>query len=374
MGAGYAVEPLRIGFSAATQGLIATMMGAVSFVLLIACVNVANLTLAGTASRRHELATRLALGAPRSRLIRQLVIESLIVSLASVPAAILLARWGRTLLIGPTAGPDVYEATSIDVSVLLFSIGLAVLASVLSGLLPAGHAVRRLHVDILRAGGRIETTGPRHSLLSRALIATEVALAMMLLVGAAVFLKSFRTTLRAEGGFDTSRILTLRVETVQVGAVPDAASLERLFAIQDRLRALPSVETVAAANLMPLREAGARATVVTDAPSQPPTPPVVLIGGVTGAFFDVLGVPVVRGRALTETEARSLAPVAVINRRMAQRLWPEDPVGRRFRPLAAGGLWFMVVGVSENILNWDISDRPHPLRTCHTRMCPIGTL
>ena len=358
----YAVEPLRIGFSAGTQGLIATMMGAVSFVLLIACVNVANLTLARTASRRHELATRLALGASRSRLVRQLVIESLIVAMASVPPGILLARWGRTLLIGRTAGPEVYEATSIDISVLLFSVGLAVLASLLSGLLPAWHAVRRLHVEFLRAGGRSEATaGPGHSILSRVLIAAEVALAVILLVGAAVFLKSFRTTLGAEGGFDTSHILTLRVETVQDGKAPDDASLERVFAILDRLQALPSVEHVAAANLMPLRDAGARASVMTDVPSQPTTPPVVLVGGVTAAFFDVLGVAVVQGRALTEAEGRSLAPVAVINRRMAQRLWPgENPVGRRFRPLAAGNLWFTVIGVSENILNWDISDRPQP--------------
>ena len=356
----WSVEPLRVGFSAATQATMALIMSAVGFVLLMACVNVANLTLARTAARGHELATRLALGATRPQLILQLVIESLVVALASVPAGMLFASWGRTLLLGPSASTEIYDATSIDVTVVMFSVGLAVLASVLSGLLPAAHAVRRLHVDLLRAAGRTDVaTGPRHSVLSRVLIALQVSLAMILLVSSAVFFKSFRTTLRAEGGFDTSRILSIAVETAEDGVPPDDRSLQRLFRIVDRIGGVPSVEHAAAATFLPLREAGVRSGVELS-PARPGTPPSILIGGITSDFFNVLGVPIVQGRALTDAEARSLAPVAVINRRMAQRLWAdESAIGQRFRPIDSD-TWFTVVGVSESILNWDISDRPQP--------------
>ena len=356
----WSVEPLRVGFSAATQATMALIMCAVGFVLLMACVNVANLTLARTAARGHELATRLALGATRPQLILQLVTESLVVALASVPVGMLLANWGRSLLLGPSASPEIYDATSIDATVVMFSIGLAVLASVLSGLLPAAHAVRRLHVDLLRAAGRTDVaTGPRHSVLSRVLIGVQVSLAMILLVSSAVFFKSFRTTLRAEGGFDTSRILSIALETAEDGAQPDERSLRRLFAVLDRVVGVPSVERVAAATFMPLRDAGVR-TGVELSEARPGTPPPILIGGITSEFFDVLGVPIVQGRALTDAETRSLAPVAVINRRMAQRLWAnENPIGQRFRPIDFD-TWFTIVGVSESILNWDISDRPQP--------------
>jgi predicted permease len=356
----WSVEPLRIGFSPATQATLVLVMGAAGFVLVMACVNVANLTLARTASRGHELATRLALGATRQQLIQQLVIESLAVALAGVLPGLLFATWGRTLLLGPSASPEIYEATAIDATVVVFSIGLAGLASILSGLLPAAHAVRRLQVDLLRAAGRTDVaTGPRHSILSRVLIGVQVSLAMILLVSSAVFFKSFRTTLRAEGGFDTSRILSIAVETAANGTEADDRSYQRLFTILDRVAGLPSVQHAAAATLLPLREAGAR-TGVELSPARVGTQPTILVGGISADFFTVLGVPIVQGRALSDAEARSQAPVAVINKRMAQRLWANDnPIGQRFRPVESD-TWFTVVGVSESILNWDISDRPQP--------------
>jgi predicted permease len=357
-GWGVSLEPLRLSFSASTQAMFVMLLGAVSMVLLIACANLANLTLARTSTRRHELATRLALGASRPRVVMQFVSESLIVALASVPPGILLAFSGRSLVLGP-AGADIYEGTRIDVSVLLYTIALALLATVLAGLLPAAFGVRRLDVDVLRSG-RIHAGGVRHAVVSRILVGAQASLAMILLVGALVFLKSFRTTMRADGGFDTSRILVLHLETVNELDDPGEPSVRRLFGIVDRAAAVPGVRQVAAANLVPLRDGGARTSIVIDAAAQPPTPPAILLGGVTAQFFDVLGVPVVRGRALTDAESRSTSPVAVINRRMAERLWPgESAVGRRFKPVARD-VWFTVVGVAENILNWDLSDRPLP--------------
>ena len=164
------VAPLRVGFSPRTRAMMLMLMGAVSFVLLIACANVANLTLARASGRRREIATRLALGAPRRRIVRQLLTESLLVALASVPVGIALAWRGCNLLLtSGGAGPELFAAVSIDKPVLIFTIGLAVLTSILTGLLPALHSVRRVHANVLKSGGRRDAmSDPVHAAQPRA--------------------------------------------------------------------------------------------------------------------------------------------------------------------------------------------------------------
>jgi putative ABC transport system permease protein len=357
-----AVQPLRATVSANTRAMLLMVMGTVTFVLLIACANVANLTLARAAGRRTEIATRLALGASRARIIRQVLSESLLLALLSVPPGIVLAYWGRDLLLGSAGSPELAAAIPIDTRVLLFTIVLALLSSVLSGFFPALHAVRRLEYDALRGTGRRQAgSGAPHVRLSSALIVAEVALALILLVGASLFVQSFRNLLGAEGGFDTSRILTAGVELAEGAATP--AGPQIVNQIVDRLKGVPGVTSAAAANLMPLRDAGARtALVIEGTATTSGEPPVVLVGGITSGFFDVLGVPVVRGRALTDAEAAGGSHVAVINRTMARRFWPgEDAVGHRFRRAGDGaGEWFTIAGVSDDILTWDLSDRPLP--------------
>jgi putative ABC transport system permease protein len=358
------VRQLRVGFSDRTRGLMLMMMGAVTFVLLIACANVANLTLARATGRRREMATRLALGAPRSRIVRQLLTESLLIAAASIPAGVAIAHWGRHLLLGGDASPEMLADISIDRQVLLFTIGLALVTSILSGLLPALHAVRRVRHDVLKAGGRGDAmAGPSHTRLSHALIVGEVALALILLVGASLFVQSFRNLLSAEGGFDTSRILTLTIEMEADGEVPSESTARRVNDLLDRLRALPGATHVAAANLMPLRDAGLRAVVIPDHfQGRADEAPTVALGGVTSDFFGVLDVAILQGRPFTDAEGRSRSAVAVVNKTMARSLWPgADAVGRRFgRSTGTGTIWFTIVGVSDDILNWDLSDRPIP--------------
>jgi putative ABC transport system permease protein len=356
------VQPLRLGFSARTRAMLLMMMGAVTFVLLIACANVSSLTLARATARRREIATRLALGAPRRRIVRQWLVESLIVALASIPFGIAFAYWGRQLLL-TTATPEQVFAFSLDRQVLLFTIALALLTSLLSGLLPAMHAVRRVHHDVL-SSRRDATAGPPHSRLSQALVIAEVALSLVLLVGASLFVRSFRNLLDADGGFDTSRILTVRIEVARESAelLSERAS-QHVHALLDRLEALPGVTTVAAANLMPLRDGGVRTLVVPDAVrASLDAAPAVLIGGITSNFFGVLNVPILQGRAFSDVEGRSRSAVAIINKTMAQRFWPDGTaIGRRFRAAAATEHdWLTVVGVSDDILTWDLSNRPLP--------------
>jgi len=365
-GWGIAIEPLRFGFSPRTRAMMLMTMGAVSFVLLIACANVANLTLARANGRRREIATRLALGAPRTRIVRQLLTESLLVALASIPFGILLANWGRNLLLARAGSPELAAEVSIDSQVLLFSIAVAALATILSGHLPALHAIRRDPYNVLNSSGHHgSTSGPPHAGLSHALVIGEVALSLILLVGASLFVQSFRNALRAEGGFDTSQILALDVDMTAEKTVPPESASLRLSETVDRLRTLRGVTRAAAANLMPLRDGGERAAIIPDGLQVPPDrPPTVLLGGVTSQFFDVLNVPIVQGRAFAEDEDRSRSAVAVVNKTMARRLWPDgNAVGRRFRRAAGTGKdggWFTIIGVSEDILTWNLSNRPLP--------------
>jgi putative ABC transport system permease protein len=358
------VRSLRVGVSSTTRAMLFLAMGAVTFVLLIACANVANLTLARATARRRELATRLALGATAGRIVRQMVTESLLLAVLSVPFGIALACWARRLLLGERVSPDLDRFISIDANVVMFSIGLAFLTSVLSGLVPALHAVGRLQQSVIGEGGsRNAAAGPAHTHLSQALVVVQVSLCLMLLVGASLLIKSFRNALQAEGGFDTSAILAVTVESAEDGARVTESVAASVTAIVERLAAVPGVTHVAAANLMPLRDGGTRGAVVPDAGHVGvDKPPTVLVGGVTGEFFQVLGVPIRLGRSFTDAEGRSPSPVAVVNNTMARRLWPDqNPVGRRFRRVAdEDGRWFTVVGVSDDILTWDLSDRPQP--------------
>jgi putative ABC transport system permease protein len=248
---------------------------------------------------------------------------------------------------------------SIDGPVLLFTIGLAVVTSVLSGLLPVLHVVRGVRGGPgIREG--IGTSGPSHNRLGRVLIVGEVALALMLLVGASLFVQSFRNLLTADAGFDTSRILTLNVETTPDDE-PTASAALRTRDLVERLRALPGVTHAAAANLMPLRDAGVRGIVMADhMRDRPNESPAVAIGGVTAEFFRVLNVAIAKGRMFTDAEGRARSAVAVVNRTLAERLWPgEEAIGRRFAWSApAAEVGFTVVGVSDDILTWDLSNRP----------------
>jgi putative ABC transport system permease protein len=373
-GSGVTIRTLRSGFSPTTRAMLLMMMGAVTFVLVIACANVANLTLARVMGRRREIATRLALGAGRSRIVRQLLTESVLVAVASIPLGIAFAYWGRNLVLGGQPSPEMHAEISIDGQVLIYTIAVAMMASLLSGLLPALHGVRRLrHTMLTTGGGRENTSGPSHTRLTHGLIVGEISLALILVVGASLFVQSFRNALLAEGGFDTSRILNVRL--AEEGARTPGSASRRVNEAVDQLMALPGVAHAAAANLMPLRDGGDRAAVIPDGlQGTPGKPPTVLLGGVTTDFFSVLNVPIVQGRMFTDDEGRSRAAVAIVNKTMARRLWPgENPIGRRFvRAVDKNAGWFTIVGVSDDILTWDVSDRPQPIAYVPYAHVPVG--
>jgi putative ABC transport system permease protein len=336
-------------------------MGAVGFVLLIACANVANLMLARATARRREIAIRCALGASRGRIVRQLLTESIIVGLAAVPFGVLLASWGLDLL--QRAGSDGVSNVEvpIDGPVLTFTIAIAIITSLVFGLAPALHAVRGATRDALTGSGTGSSGGRPQKRMRNALVVAEVAMSVILLVGASLFVRSFQYLLRLETGFDTSHIAVLRVQIPPERAGSPEALSARVEEVVERVAAVPDVEAVGASDLLPLRGGGARTPVVLEGSAvASDAAPVVLAIGVTSRYFESLNVPVLRGRGFARSEAQRLSYTAVINERMAARLWPDhDALGRRFRVAGdAAERWFTVIGIARDLPNWDLSDRP----------------
>lgn len=356
-----AVHDFTYSFSSYTQSALAITMGAVSFVLAIACANVANLMLARGLGRRREVAIRVALGASRGRIVRQLLVESVIIGLLSVPPGLLLASLGLDWILRTAPEQASALMLSFNRPVLAFTIGLALLASVVFGLAPALHAVR----DITRAGlgSSPETTSGRsHRRLRSILIVGQVALSVTLLIGATLFVRSFLNLLRIDDAFDPSPLLTLHLQLPERDATPEA-NARRVDEVLTRIRALPEVVAAAAASATPLRSAGTRATVLEEgADGATAGGHVILHQGISTAYFETLAVPLLRGRGFIESEVMPESSVAIVNERMAQQLWPgADALGQRFRLLDDGsGTWHTVIGIARDLSNWDLSNRPLP--------------
>ena len=372
---GISLRPVATSASATNRAMLLVMMGAVTFVLLIACANVANLMLARATRRRREIAIRVAIGASQARIVRQLLIESLLVGLMSAAVGVMLASWGVDLLLHASSEQAANISLSIDGRVLSFAIGISVLTSILFGLAPALHAVRGATRDALAETGRDSTASRSQKYLRNVLVAGEVALSLILLVVASLFVRSFLNLLRVDSDLDTSRLTTLRFEMpADRYRTPDAV-IGRVEDVIACLEALPGIESVAASNLIPLRGGGQRTTVILEGADAQLGPAVtVLYGGITSRFFQTLNVPLLHGRLFTEIEARSRSAVAIVNSRMVERLWrSQNALGKRFRLDGdREGEWFTVIGVSQDISNWDHSHRPLP--TAYVPYPHIGVL
>jgi putative ABC transport system permease protein len=342
------------------------LQGAVAFVLLIACANVANLLLARSVARRRELAIRTALGAGRWRILRQLLTESVLLSVAGAGAGLVLAGW--LLRLFKTLAPATFpRATTlaIDSGVLVFTIAIAVLTGLVFGLAPARRGIRTDPNDALRdASGRgASSAGGRGA--SRTLVVAEVALAVILVVGAALMVKSLTRLQSQETGFRAENVVTFDLNLPRARYPDDknvTAAYERLV---EEIRTVPGVQAVGAINHLPLVRFGFNGAVVIE--GQPPAPadkaPVVEFRIVTPGYFDAMGVPLRAGRALTARDTAASQRVVVINEAMARQFWPgRNPVGARIRPpfFDTGSTWFEVVGVVGDVRSWNLRTPPVP--------------
>ncbi len=347
---GFSVVSLHESLVGGFKQALFVLLGAVGFVLLIACVNVANLLLARAAVREKELAVRAALGAGRRRLLRQLLTESTLLALAGGALGLPLAMWGveALKLINPGTIARL-EEVSLDWRVLGFTLGVSCLTGVLFGLAPALQISKPDLHHTLKEGGR-GFTGTRGQRLRRLLVITEIALSLVLLIGAGLLIRSFIRLQQVDVGFNPERLLTMRVEMSESKA-QDLTRISNFYQqVLERVQALPGVEAVGVANAAPIVTPGVRrAIVIEDKPDPPPgQSQLVNYRVISHDYFRTLSVPLLNGRLLSAKENTQTPVVAVINQAMSRRYWgDDDPVGKRFKfgPRSSNTPWMTVVGV-----------------------------
>jgi putative ABC transport system permease protein len=348
------------------ERIILTMMGAVTMVLLIACFNVANLMLARASTRAREMSIRTALGAARAQILRQLLTESVLVGLLSVPLGILCAKGGLKLMdlsIPPDQIPY-FIHWSLNVRALLYAIGVAALTGVVFGLAPALQASKPDLQEGLKDGGR-GTAGGGRAWLRSILVVAEVSLSLVLLIAASLFTRSFLNLQQANGGFDTRPLMTLHYYMPNEIYTTSELKTQRTEDVVRRVEALPGVRAAFASNMVPLAGGGDFRTIEIDGhPSEKGREPGVEFIGVTPHMVKTLGLTIRRGRELTDTESFARTPYAVVNEAMVKKFWPhEDPVGRRFRVVNGTEGWFTVVGVVPDYRHGDLADTD-PIEPC----------
>ncbi len=328
------VTGLSISATGEVRPALLVLLGAVGFVLLIACANVANLLLARAAARSKEIAVRTALGATRERLLKQLLTESILVSLAGGIVGLILAYAGvRTLVAMDVRNLPRSEEISIDGTVMLFTLLVSLLAGVLFGLAPAIHtATPDLH-SALKEGGR-GSTGDRGShALRRTLVIAEVALALTLLTGAGLLLKSFARLQGVDPGFDPDNLLTFNIAlppTRYHNDTTQAAFWDQVFPAIGRV---PGVVGVAGTSVMPFGGSWSTGSFEVEGYTAPENQPGPWgdIRVVSPQFFEAMRIPLLRGRYLSEEDRTDSRPVAVIDQEFVRRFYPnENPIGKRF--------------------------------------------
>jgi predicted permease len=307
------------------------IMGAVAFVLLIACANVANLFLVRATGREGEMAIRTALGAGRSRLVRQLVTESVVLSLIGAACGLLFAKWGINLLLrfAPTELPRLNEAR-VDGTTLLVTLLIAVLTGVVFGLLPAAQNHDDLGIA-LRAGGRGTRARQASSRTRRTIVIAEVALAVTLLVGAGLLLRSFQQLLAVDPGFRPESALTFRVRLPDASYPTEDAVRQFVNGLEQRLTAIPGVSVAGLSNALPLDGSDFTLSFHVRGTPQPPEnqEPSAQIIVVTPGFFPAMAMHASRGRLFTRDDQRGSPPVVIANREFVRRYFPnEDPIGK----------------------------------------------
>ena len=341
------------------------LLGAVGFVLLIACANVANLLLARAASRQKEFAIRTALGASRVRVIRQLLTESILLSLVGGMLGLLLSLWGIDLLlaISPANLPRV-DAISLDGRVLGFTFVISLLTGIVFGLAPALQVSKPDLNDALKEGGRATSVGFRHNRFRSLLVVAEVALSLVLLIGAGLMIRSFVRLLNVNPGLNARNVLTLDVglPRAKYTGPQEVAFFQQVV---QRMQALPGVQSAGAVYPLPL--SGAEEGMGFGIENRPPPAPGESFNAgprwVTPDYFRVMGISPVEGREFTEGDGIDATRVLIINEAMAHRYWPdEDPIGRRvaFDQVNGQPNWREIVGVVKDVRHTSLDSDAKP--------------
>lgn len=350
------VVPLRTGIVANVRLRLLMLLGAVALVVLIACANVANLTLARSATRQKEIAIRAALGAAKQRILMQLLTESILLAGLGALLGLALAAKGLPLLkaLLPADTPRLTD-THMDWRVLLFTGGLAILTGVLSGLAPALESTRTAPTETLRSGGRAGTL-----LLSRrlrsGLVVSEVALAVLLVIAAGLLIRSFWALSHVNPGFRSEHVLTARITPNESFCDDPERCLAFYRTLLDEVRTSPGVDAVALVNTLPLGGRVAKRSLGVEnytPPAGQDLAPLFWLHIVTPGYFRVMGIPMLSGRTFTDSDV-SGEPVAIVTAETAKRFWPnQNAVGKHIHLLDDEG-WRTIVGVSADVRAYDL--------------------
>ncbi len=345
-----------------TRPAIFILMSAVAVLFLIACANVANIVLARSTARQKEIAIRGSLGAGRLRLIRQLFVESFILSLSGAALGLIAACYALRSL--ETLIPvDVLPASGlhIDFRLIAFAMGVAILSTVLFGLFPALQTAKVDLNSALKEGGRTFAGGAHSDRSRKMLVITQIALAAVLLAGAGLLIRSFDRVLSAPQGFSADHVLTLQL-SLPVAQYRTAADRERFAAeVLDRIRSVPGVQSAAITSRLPLMPGGSQRSVeIKEHPSVrgAEMSPMYLV--VTPDYFRTLRIPVLEGRVFTDRDAANAPTAIIVNAAMARHFWPgEDALGK-YMKVADQKDWSPVVGIVADIAQQSLAQSPRP--------------
>ncbi|MGB7283591.1 MAG: ABC transporter permease [Candidatus Acidiferrum sp.] len=345
------VIALRNGMVADVRGRLFLLLGAVSLILLIACVNVANLTLSRAATREKEIALRTAMGAERGRVIRQLLTESVLLAFLGGTFGMLLATEGLQLLkvALPADTPRLADA-QIDWRVLAFTAGLAILTGLLFGLAPALHSSRVALVEALKSAGRGASGSVSQNLRSGLAIA-EVAFAVLLVIAAGLLIRSFVALSHVDPGFRSEQLLTARITPNEAFCSDPARCISFYHELQDRLEAVPGVDSAAFVNTLPLDGRVAKRSLEIE--NKPVAPgalmPLFWMNVITPDYLPVMRIRVVAGRGFTSADDSADPPVALVSASTARRFWPgRSPIGSHVR-LSGDQDWRTIVGIVSDV-------------------------
>jgi putative ABC transport system permease protein len=340
------------------------LLAAVGLVLLVACANVAHLRLANATARHKEIAIRSALGASRARVVRQFLTESLLLSVFGGAAGLLLAVWGVRVLVAliPKDMPRV-EEIRLDDRVVLFTLGVSVLTGILFGLAPALQAAKTDLNEALKEGERGGTEGSRRLRLRGLLVISELALALLLVIGAGLMIKSFRRLQEVKPGFEPANLLTMRIALAQA-KYPNFQRSKAFFdQLLERLKARSEVKSAGAINLLPFGGSGGdRTFLIEDQPVAAGAPhPDEQIRFVSAGYFDTMGIPLLKGRDFNERDLPDTPQVAIVNQALARKYWPSgEAIGKRISFSTRNPKWYEIVGIVGNVKHrgLDVEDKP----------------
>ena len=358
--------PLRDTVIGKSRTLLLLLFGAVAFVFLICCINVANLLLTRSTDRQKEMAIRLSLGASRGRLLRQLAAESMLLTFIGAALGLAFALWITNALLG-LMPPDIplIHGVGLNHAVLGFTLGLAVIVSLLFGIVPAFASSRTNVANSLKEGGRSTTQSPQLHRLRGALVVVEVTLAMVLLVGAGLLLRSFQRILETQPGFHPEHVLTASLSLREPHYKEDSDIQNFYERLLQRLQNLPGVQIAGASSDLPL-QAGWNHLFTPEGYQAPPGANLNLCNHsvILGPYLQAIGAPLLRGRYFTDQDNSSSTHVLIVSDSLARRYWPkQDPIGKRLKwgPEASKDPWLTVVGVVGDVKqsSLDIETSPH---------------